>query len=226
MRVIQQRTCRYDFWGVPSWTFSSSLVGRLLSLEPSAAVIKKIPFQAKTVSRNSRLLPDGGRIVSENQGLVARDMFGRLRREETYWTPFSTNPTTTVFISDPVSGFCYRLDTRYCIAFKFIPFSSYYAYLPLEKPPAITSAINLGTCNIHGLSAEGKRAVAVFHGSGKSATLRASIEEWYSLQLATVVVFKRDDPLTGTTVLELGEVSETEPVPSLFEVPRAYRRVD
>jgi len=47
-------------------------------------------------------------------------------------------------------------------------------------------------------------------------------ERWYSPELQTVVMTKRNDPRMGETVYRLSNISRSEPSRSLFEPPSDY----
>ena len=47
-------------------------------------------------------------------------------------------------------------------------------------------------------------------------------ERWYSSDLQTVVLSKRDDPRTGQTIFQLTNIQRGEPDAALFQVPSDY----
>jgi len=55
---------------------------------------------------------------------------------------------------------------------------------------------------------------------------RSVSERWYSPDLQTVVMTKRNDPRMGETVYRFTNVSRNEPARSLFEAPADYTVTD
>ncbi len=78
--------------------------------------VKGAPYSAETINESIQTLADGNRIVSTNRGTVARDSEGRLRREHSLsrFGPFakSGEPSTMIFITDPVANANYIVDTN------------------------------------------------------------------------------------------------------------------
>lgn len=211
----------YDFWGIPASVFSTSLISTLLSLEHKVTVIEKKPCSARITCTNVQVLPDGREVHHETIGFVARDGSGRLRREESYWTPFANQLTTTVFIADPVLRCAYTLDSRNGMACELVPTWPSPADPGAQGILTLRVSTALGRRSIQGIRVEGRSASAVLCAHEKS--IEVSLEEWYSRDLETVVLFKRADSLTGQTTYRLLEIVRTEPEPSLFEVPCNYR---
>ena len=77
--------------------------------------VKGAPYSAETVNESIQTLSDGNRIVSTNRGTVARDSEGRMRREHSLsrFGPFakSGEPSTMIFITDPVANVNYIVDS-------------------------------------------------------------------------------------------------------------------
>lgn len=84
--------------------------------------VKGAPYSAESVTESIQTLADGNRIINRNTSSVYRDSEGRTRREQTLkgLGMFDTGdePLQTIFISDPVAGVTYALDTRSHIAHK------------------------------------------------------------------------------------------------------------
>lgn len=83
------------------------------------------PYSAQAVTESTQTLSDGNRIVRKSTATLYRDSEGRTRREQTLKAigPLSADgdPAQTIFISDPVAGVDYSLDTRNHTARKLIP---------------------------------------------------------------------------------------------------------
>ena len=88
-------------------------------------VVKGAPYSAQAVTETTQTLSDGNRIVNKSTATIYRDSEGRTRREQTLrvFGPFAatSEPPQTIFISDPVAGVNYALDTRLKIAHKMPP---------------------------------------------------------------------------------------------------------
>ncbi len=89
-------------------------------------LIKGAPYSAQAVTETTQTLGDGNRIVNKLSSAIYRDSEGRTRREQTLKAigPFANagEPLQTIFISDPVAGVCYALDSRTHVAHKNQPF--------------------------------------------------------------------------------------------------------
>jgi hypothetical protein len=87
---------------------------------------------------------------------------------------------------------------------------------------------SLGTQIVDGVSANGTRTTVTIPAGqiGNEQEIKIVTETWYSPDLQTVVKSTRDDPMTGTTVFELTNLSRDEPPASLFQVPDDYKVVD
>jgi len=81
---------------------------------------------------------------------------------------------------------------------------------------------------IEGVRAEGSRStVTIPAGSiGNDLAIEIVSERWYSPELQTVVMTKRNDPRMGETVYRLTNINRNEPARSLFEAPADYTVVD
>jgi hypothetical protein len=92
----------------------------------SGKVVRGAPYSADSVTETVQSLADGNRIVNRITSRVYRDSEGRMRREQTLKglgiVGTGEEPLQMVFISDPVAGISYSLDTRTHIAHKSMPF--------------------------------------------------------------------------------------------------------
>ena len=87
---------------------------------------------------------------------------------------------------------------------------------------------SLGAQTIEGVRAEGTRTTVTLPAGSIGNDLPIDIvsERWYSPELQTVVMTKRNDPRMGETVYRLTNLSRSEPARSLFEAPADYTVVD
>lgn len=87
--------------------------------------VKGAPYSAQAVTETTQTLADGNRIVRKSTATLYRDSEGRTRREQTLKAIGSLTadgePAQTIFISDPVGGVDYSLDTRSHTARKMTP---------------------------------------------------------------------------------------------------------
>ncbi|MGH9722014.1 MAG: hypothetical protein ACRD8O_17540, partial [Bryobacteraceae bacterium] len=88
-----------------------------------------------------------------------------------------------------------------------------------SKKNATTTS--LGKQMIEGVMAEGTRTTHLIPAGeiGNERPIETVSERWYSPELQTVVMSKRNDPRTGETVYKLTGVRRGEPGRNLFEVP-------
>src|SRR5437899_5104761 len=94
----------------------------------------------------------------------------------------------------------------------------------MKKVRADSQAESLGSQMIEGVRAEGTRTTITLPAGAMGNDLPILIvsERWYSPELQTVVMTKRNDPRMGETVYRLSNISRTEPSRSLFEAPSDY----
>jgi hypothetical protein len=84
----------------------------------------------------------------------------------------------------------------------------------------------LGTQNIEGVEAEGKRTITTIPAGaiGNDRPIEIVYERWYSPELKMIVMSKRSDPRMGEQTYRLTNINRSEPDPSLFSV-NGYRLV-
>ena len=94
------------------------VAGQLVGGSP----VKGEPYSAEAVTETSQTLADGNRIARRSSSMVYRDSEGRERREMSLAGLGTINsagePGQAVFISDPVAGTNYSLETKNRIAHK------------------------------------------------------------------------------------------------------------
>jgi hypothetical protein len=87
--------------------------------------VKGAPYSAQAVTESTQTLSDGNRIARKSTATLYRDSEGRTRREEIFKSigPLAADgdPGQIIFISDPVAGVDYSLDTRSKSARKMMP---------------------------------------------------------------------------------------------------------
>ncbi len=90
------------------------------------------------------------------------------------------------------------------------------------------STESLGTRNIEGVEAQGKRYTATIPAGkiGNELPIVITQETWFSPKLQAVVLAIRHDPRFGDTTYKLTNISLAEPTASLFQVPSDYTVTD
>jgi hypothetical protein len=87
--------------------------------------VKNAPYSAEAVTQTTQTLADGNRIARNSSSMIYRDSEGRERRELSLGMVFvngiQSTPAQTIFISDPVAGVNYTLDTKNHTAMKMPP---------------------------------------------------------------------------------------------------------
>ena len=90
--------------------------------------VKGAPYSAEAVTESIQTLSDGNRIINRSTSSLYRDSEGRTRREQSLkglgiFGGAGEEPTQTIFISDPVAGVTYSLDSKSHTAHKGLPFT-------------------------------------------------------------------------------------------------------
>lgn len=98
--------------------------------------VKGAPYSAEAVTESIQTLSDGNRIINRSTGSLYRDSEGRTRREQSLKglgiLGAGEEPTQTIFISDPVAGVTYSLDSKSHTAHKGLPFTFEFTRKPGE----------------------------------------------------------------------------------------------
>ncbi|HMV51532.1 MAG TPA: energy transducer TonB, partial [Blastocatellia bacterium] len=94
-----------------------------------------------------------------------------------------------------------------------------------RMPKFETKEESLGKQTIEGVEAEGKRKTTIIpEGAiGNERAIEIVSESWYSPELQTTVMSKRNDPTTtGETIFRMTNIRRGNPDASLFQVPSDY----
>ena len=206
------------------------------------AYVTGAPYSGVEVVQSQEVLADGNTITTKHQRSVSRDGQGRLRTEETVTPPAGSGKQayTLVTILDYVGGNRYLLDSSTMTAYQS----------PLHTPkqgggnggaigrrPPGGRAGAAGTANspqvarnvlaaqsVNGLMATGTQHVETIPAGsiGNERPIQVSRTVWISNDLKVPVQIRSSDPRFGTTTMELTNVVQSEPSPSLFMVPAGY----
>lgn len=228
--------------GGPSpWQFMGAEAGR------PGAVVKNAPFSADVTTETSMVLQDGNPIHQVSTLRVYRDSEGRTRREQSLNSvgglASNTNLPTVVFINDPVAGFNYALSPASHTATRSTggrganrggrPGPANDAAGRRMRGPVSGEQQNvktesLGRQTIEGVPADGTRTTVTIPAGqlGNEKPIQTVVESWYSADLQTVILSRRNDPRTGETVTRYTSISRAEPSHTLFEVPGDYKVSD
>ena len=163
---------------------------------------KGAPYSAEAITETVQTLADGNRIRRENKAKVYRDNDGRTRREETLeavgpWA-VAGEPTTRIFINDPVAGEHWVLEPENKIARKMkIPsFGDHIGFAPFAHAEV------------------GAAVVAPLEGAPRPAPFERRIEERHvQIQHAKATMEIQDDAEAedlGTRMIEGVEAKGTK----------------
>ena len=204
---------------------------RVEPLEWSPPVIGA-PFSADAVTEVTQQLADGNRVEQRATGTIARDMNGRIRREQTLaGLGTATGPkgdVRIVTITSPADRVQYRLDEPRKIAWRLRlpppPPSGDFAGRSARPPLRGLKTEQLAPIQFESLRAEGTRTIFVLPAGsiGNERAIETVSERWYSPDLQVVVHTRRVDPRFGEVTYRLLNIVRTEPPAFLFEVPADF----
>lgn len=195
-------------------------------------VVTGAPYSATFTNTSLKTLADGNTIQRTTTGTVARDSQGRTYSQETITGLFGQTGTKTVtFISDPVAGYVYTLnsDTKTAIRRPFHAAggpSGETANFRNEARPANPNVVSaeLGTQTVNGVNATGKTITHTIPAGqmGNEKPIVSTTETWTSPDLQVVISSKRTDPREGTSTYALTNIQRAEPSNISFAVPSDY----
>ena len=198
----------------------------------SGKVVKNEPYTATATDTFTQTLANGNTIQRTATATVARDSFGRTYEQQTInGGPLATNgPVVLTFINDPIAGYSYVLNpttktaTRRPLHTSSSGTDAETAVRPQRPANPNVVQTDLGTQNINGVNAAGKRSTHVMPAGsvGNAQPITAVSEVWTSPDLQVVVSAKRDDPRTGVSVYALTNIQRAEPAATLFQIPADY----
>ena len=206
------------------------LMGIIAAGPGSKTPVTGAPYSALQTTSIQQKLADGNVIAHQESAKVYRDKDGRVRIEHTV-TPPSTSgqaPETRITIFDPVAGVSYMLNPATMTAVKMtIPqpsTNSTSTPAPGPRNPGEVVTTDLGPSTVNGVLATGTRSVRTIPAGtiGNQLPIQITREVWVSSVLKVPVQIKTSDPRFGTTDLEVANISQNDPDPSLFIVPSTY----
>ncbi len=187
------------------------------------------PYSAVQTMQSQETLTDGNQIVGQEQTKVYRDREGRVRTERTF-THGSASGETVVTIFDPVANSSYILNPSKSTAIKSALPPAHGGQSEWNGTPrqrqgnSQVQTENLGTQSVNGVAATGTRVTITIPANaiGNVQAIQIVRETWVSNDLKVPVMIKTTDPRFGTRVMQLTNIVQGDPDPSLFQVPSNY----
>jgi hypothetical protein len=202
--------------------------GMMSAWPGSRTPVTGAPYSGVQTTQVQQTLAGGNQITRQEQSKVYRDGQGRVRMEHTAANPAQGQARTSITIFDPVGGFSYMLNPATKTAVK-TPLRTPGGMAPQGRPgrgprAAQVQPEDLGTQTINGLSATGTRTTETIPAGaiGNAQPIQIVRETWISTALKVPVLIKTTDPRFGNTTMQLTNVVQSEPDPSLFQVPSDY----
>jgi hypothetical protein len=189
------------------------------------------PFSAHSQTNWTRTLEDGSTVKLHLEANLARDNEGRMYRERRTFVPEGTNQQSQlreIQIFDPVQRtqtIC-TVATRHCILSNYYPRKSFVTVPagPIAGGTRFLTRENIGNSSIDNLDVIGIRETLTISAgvAGNQEPLVSTKEFWYSSELQTNLAITRKDPREGTQVVQLSNISLSEPPVETFRVPQGY----
>lgn len=189
------------------------------------------PFSGRDSIEWTRTLEDGSVVTTHLTALVARDSEGRIRRERTTFVPANSHEQSKpmeIIILDPAEHTRTICDiathrcsvTDYSTSVNFAPVPAG----PLDNGKRFLARESLGTNTVDDLNVVGTRETLTINAGviGNDQPVVTTREFWYSSDLEINLSVTRKDPREGTQVIQLIDLSRSEPDPSLFRVPSEF----
>jgi hypothetical protein len=189
------------------------------------------PFSARDHIVWTRNLEDGTVITTELYAFVARDVQGRIFREHRSFVPLNSNEKSRryeVDLLDPVS----HTRTACLMAKHRCTIEPYQASTKFSLNPdglfdhglRFLTRLNLGHDVVDDLDVTGTRETLQINSGavGNNQSLVSTRDFWYSPALQVNLSITRKDPRIGTQVLQLVDLSLTDPDEKIFQVPAGF----
>jgi hypothetical protein len=199
--------------------------------QASRTPVTGAPYSATQTTQIQRVLANGNQVSQTEQAKDDRDSQGRTRVERTITPPASSGkqPYTQVTIVDPVGGYRYLLNSSNMTAIQTplpAPSGSTKSGTPPTRPGPSNNLqkVSLGTETINSVPATGTQVTETIPAGtfGNAQAITIVRTTWISTDLKIPVEVKSSDPRFGTTDMELTNIQQSEPDPSLFTVPSGY----
>jgi hypothetical protein len=189
------------------------------------------PFSGRSSTEWTRTLEDGTVMTTHLFAMVARSSEGRIFREVRSFVPLNSSEQSKlkeIRIFDPIT----HTRTECNVATHRCSVTGYHAPTSFTPRPVgefdngkrSLTRESLGSDSIDGLSVVGTRETVTINPGvvGNSQPLVTTREFWYSPDLQVNLSVTRQDPREGTQVVNVHDVSRSEPDPAMFQVPAGY----
>jgi hypothetical protein len=194
-----------------------------------------MPFSATVGTEWTPLTSDGATVVVKNHRLVARDSQGHVFEERRRFVPADSSAPSLLFQTDYVDPtrhtrtVCFPT-SKVCDTYSFFepPNLATVPAGPMADGKHYLSRADLGKGEVDNLETVGTRETITTNpgAAGNDREVTLTKEFWYSPKLGINLVVKRMDPLQGTQLFTVSNISLTEPDARLFVVPAKYKVVD
>jgi hypothetical protein len=204
------------------------------------------PFSAIVEITQTQTLGDGSHIVTRVKALSYRDTSGRIRYESTNITDpdkHAQEDLTVIEIYDPVARFSYTIMPARGTAWRSnlnAPAATIGEQPPHvstrdpaftksgQEPGSKTVVENLGSRRMQGILVTGTKTTATIPigAQGNDHELTVVKESWFSTDLGFALLRKTIDPRTYDSEMRVMSLEQSEPDPTLFQVPAGYTIVD
>jgi hypothetical protein len=189
------------------------------------------PFSGRDTIEWTHNLEDGTVVTTHLSAVVARDSQGRIYRERRTFVPGGSNQESKLMdtiLYDPTA----HTRTTCTLAVRQCTITAYYSRASFAPAPAgsrdngtrFLTRESLGTNILNDLSVVGTRETLSINAGvvGNSRPLVTTREFWYSPDLEINLSVTRKDPREGTQVIQLVDLSRSEPDSALFQVPAGF----
>jgi hypothetical protein len=193
------------------------------------------PFTATVSTEWTRQTTDGASVIVKNRRMVARDSQGRVFQERRRFVPADSNSPSVLTQLDyydsvrhtrtscfPGSNVCDMYAYSASVSEATLPAG------PLPGGKRYLSREDLGKGEVEGLETIGTRETITTNPGtvGNDREVALTKEFSYSPKLGVNLIVKRYDPLQGTQVYTVSNISLAEPDARLFVVPAKFKVVD
>jgi hypothetical protein len=200
--------------------------------------VPNVPLSAVAEVRSTQALDDGSSVGKKTFNNIARDSQGRIYNERRSLVPetFDGAPQIiSMHIYDPNTKVNTFLEVETRLARQSVSLETAPAMAAAPGRPSVVPVNrpgyqeqDLGTESMENTVVHGVRKTrtipATASGTGKPVIV--TDEYWYSEELHLNMLVKHDDPRTGQQTITITQVNRSEPPPSTFEIPAAYKIVD
>ena len=203
--LIEQR------FGVKAGTAAVSTMEFVAGELAGGSPVKNAPYSAQTITQTTQTLADGNHISRTSSSTIYRDSEGRERRELSLSNLDNKGePVQTVFISDPVAGVNYTLDTKTRTAMKMPAPSA----LPRVPPPDGATVKALGITGGMIPSVIGAPQLMIFRGGAAvNAADNQSVAQLGTLSVEGLLA----EGTRSTVTIPPGQVGNEQPIQIVSE---------